>query len=245
MERETPIEIPDGVLHERIQSHCIELYRNGHFKQAAGEAMQQVEQALKEKSGVTDKYGTNLVQYLFGSSTGIKLKLPFGDDTQKAAKTFAEGAFSYYRNYAIHDGRHIDGGTAFRIMIIASELLAMVGASRKSLEDVGGVPGLIKLGEFKDEEDLSDFLQTVTAQVLPDDDTDGLFEALLEGGWFLEQVDAAVDVGLLEYESSEYLVPWEWMSQRETFPDTMGVLKLTPLGTRLVERHSQAKKAEQ
>ncbi len=121
--------------------------------------MTQVELALKEKSGETHKYGINLVSTLFGENKGIKLQIPFGYDLQKKAKDWFGGAFSYYRNYAAHDGSKIDRNSCARIMVTASELLELIGASSKSFADVGGVHGLIRLGIFKNEDVMKKLLR--------------------------------------------------------------------------------------
>jgi len=92
----------------RIVKHCLPLYENGNFKDAAREAMVQVEQALKEKIQIDrNLFGRNLVVTLFklgGKDRNVKLSVPFGDDLQQAAQTLFEGAFAYYRNYVAHDG---------------------------------------------------------------------------------------------------------------------------------------------
>jgi uncharacterized protein (TIGR02391 family) len=99
----------EDLLSPRIVKHCMPLYSDGHYKHAAFEAMKQVELALKEKGEVKDKkFGVTLVRSLFGKGQGIKLRVPFGEDMQSKAEILFEGAFSYYRNYAAHDGRAIN-----------------------------------------------------------------------------------------------------------------------------------------
>ncbi len=70
--------------------------------------MPQVELALKERSGLSNLYGVRLVNALFGQGKGIKLRVPFGTGLQKHAHALFQAAFSYYRNYAVHDGSLID-----------------------------------------------------------------------------------------------------------------------------------------
>lgn len=45
----------DKLLHQRIIDKCQALYEDGHFPQAALEAMKQVEQALKEKAEIEER----------------------------------------------------------------------------------------------------------------------------------------------------------------------------------------------
>jgi len=144
----------DKLLHQRIINKCKSLYENGHYPQAAFESMKQVELALKEKTETEDGkklFGSRLVNQLFGSKKCIKLNVSFGDEMQKQAKLLFEGAFSYYRNYAAHDGSKIDRIICFRIMILASELLDIIGASAINFKEIGGVKGLIEQKIFDNE----------------------------------------------------------------------------------------------
>jgi len=49
----------------------------------------------------------------------------------EAEKLFI-AAFSYYRNYAVHDGLKIDKVVCLRVMTLARELLDLIGASTMS-----------------------------------------------------------------------------------------------------------------
>jgi len=148
----------ESLLHPRVLSHCRQLYVDGHYKHAALEAMTQVELALKEKSGVKDRFGVSLVTNLFADGKGIKLRVPFGNEMQGQAETLFKGAFAYYRNYCAHDGNKVDGRTCLRIMVLASELLDLIGASQLSFADVGGAAGLVKVGIFPDKDGVANLL---------------------------------------------------------------------------------------
>jgi uncharacterized protein (TIGR02391 family) len=223
----------ESLLHPRILKHCEQLYGDGHFKYAALEAMTQVELALKEKSKVDDKFGVSLVTNLFGDGKGIKLRVPFGDEMQKHAETLLKGAFAYYRNYCAHDGNKVDGQTCLRVMVLASELLDLIGASRLSFADVGGIDGLVKVGTFPSKESVADLLRLLDGFALPDDDPDELEQPLLRRGLTFTQVDALIDVGLVEYVSREYAVPIELLDEREALPSTIGCFQLTQLGRQI------------
>ncbi|HEC35592.1 MAG TPA: TIGR02391 family protein [Anaerolineae bacterium] len=224
----------ESLLHPRILSHCQELYTSGHYKHAALEAMTQVELALKEKSGVENRYGVNLVTSVFGTGKGIKLRVPFGEKMQKHAEALFRGAFSYYRNYAAHDGSEINEQTCARVMILASELLDLIGASAVSFADVGGLPGLIKAGIFPDEKSVLELLNILQGWVLPDDVADGLYEHLMTNGFTDTQVHAVIDVDLIEYISEDYYIPIELIHERDTLPSTLGRFELTELGKKVV-----------
>ncbi len=222
------------LLHPRILKHCKQLYIDGHYKHAALEAMTQVELALKEKSEVKDKFGVNLVTNLFGDGKGIKLRVPFGNEMQKQAETLFKGAFSYYRNYCAHDGNKVDGQTCPRVMVLASELLDLIGASRLSFADVGGVEGLVKTGVFSSKDSIVNLLRSLDGFTLPDDEPDWLDDHLVEGSYIFTQVNALIDIGLVEYISQKYIVPIELLGEKDTLPDTIGWFQLTELGKRIL-----------
>lgn len=218
------------LLHPRIAKHCKQVYLDGHYKHAAHEAMIQVELALKERSGVK-KFGVRLVSSLFGEGKGIKLRVPFSDELQRQASLLFEGAFSYYRNYTAHDGSKIDDRTCLRVMILASELLDLIGASDLSFADVGGVQGLIKERVFPDARTLHKLLRLLGGKVLPDDDIDWIEEDLWRMGCTYTHVQAAIDTGLVEYTSVDYVPTMDELVYMEgSLPDTMGSFELTELG---------------
>ncbi len=220
----------ESILHPRILKHCASLYTSGHYKHAALEAMMQAELALKEKSEVKDKFGVNLVTHLFGENKGIKLRVPFGDEMQKQAETLFRGAFAYYRNYCAHGGSQVDSRTSLRVMVLASELLDLVGASQLSFADIGGIEGLIRAHVFSSAKSVSKLLGIVDGVNLPDDQPDWLDDRLMDEGYTLSQVQALIDIGLIEYVSQDFIVPVDLKDYRDTLPDTIGWFKLTKLG---------------
>lgn len=222
----------DKFLHERIIDKCQPLYKDAHFPQAALEAMKQVELAFKEKAEIGEKlFGVRLVDHLLGTGKGIKLIIPLGEEFQEQARLLFKGAFSYYRNYAAHEGDKIDEKMCIRIMILASELLDLVGASSVSLAEIGGVKGLIKQGIFNNELQLSDLLSFLSRQVFPYEAFDGVFEDLAEEGYSERQYQAVFDLGLVEYRSE---------MRNHSFPrepadwDTFEWLELTPEGRKVL-----------
>jgi len=225
----------EDLLHQRIIDNCLLLFENGHYKQAALEAMIQVELALKEKSGVNKLFGIRLISYLFGSkSKGIKLVVPFGEDLQDKAEKWFCGAFSYYRNYLAHDGRKVDKILSTRILIIASDLLDLIGASEKSFEKVGGIEGLIKNNIFKNKKSIKEILNILDGYVIPDHVCDGFYEELDQKGFGEEEVIALIEVGLVEYKSKEYIPN---LGEPDDFIiDEIGWFELTPLGKKVLSK---------
>lgn len=222
----------DKLLHQRIIDKCKSLYEDGHFPQAALEAMKQVERALKEKAEVGEKlFGARLVDQLLGAGKGIKLKIPLGEEFQEQARLLFKGAFSYYRNYTAHDGSKINEKICIRVMMLASELLDLIEASSVSFTEIGGVKGLIKQGIFDNESQLFDLLSFLSSQVFPHEAFDRMFEDLAERGYSERQYQAVFDLGLVKYRSG---------IRNHNFPgepadwDTFGWLELTPEGRKVL-----------
>jgi hypothetical protein len=221
----------DELIHERIWANCSDLFSAGHFKEAAREAMIQVEKALKEKCPVPTKlYGVGLVRHLLSTEKGMTLRVPFGDDLQDKARLLFEGAFSYYRNYAAHDGTHIDRDICLRVMVLATELMALIGASRVSYTDIGGKEGLVKYGVFDSEQQVVQLLHLLDGYTILDHDPNALYELMFDRGLTMHHLDAILDVGLAEYSSTTVLED----------PDTpyacdleIGTFELTPLGRKV------------
>ncbi len=224
------------LLHPRIEKHCEKLFDDGHYKQAALEAMIQVELALKEKSGNKKMFGVNLISSLFGEGRGIKLRVPFGEELQKQAQSLFRGVFSYYRNYAAHDGSNIDKNSAARIMIVASELLELIGASSLSYRDIGGIKGLMKSGLFTSEESVMNLLKFLNGYTIPNDIVDGFFEDLYENGFTDDQMHSVIDLGLVEYITKKYFPTTEEAKNSLFIPDEVSWFELTNSGKKLMER---------
>jgi uncharacterized protein (TIGR02391 family) len=229
------VEALADLLHERIRTHCLALYRNGHPKHAALEAMIQVELALKERSGVTDKFGVTLCRSLFGPSKSIKLRVPLGEEYQEPAQKLFEGAFAYYRNYAAHDGAAIDTGRSARIMILASELLDLIGASPVSFADVG-IDGLVGRGPFDDRQYLVALLTFLDGYTIADDVVDGFFEELREMGMGEAHVQAAIETGLVEYKTKVPRSPGDPPFVDPEQPDEASWFELTEVGRALIQQ---------
>lgn len=219
----------DEILHPRIAAQCMARYRDGYFKDAAREAMTQVELAIKEKSQVPKKYGVTLIKSVFGTDPGIKLRVPFGEDMQGPAKEYFEAAFRYYRNYAAHDGLQIDGPICLRILIMASDLLFLVGASSVSFADVGRADGLVKHGVFPSTDKVLELIRLLDDYCLPNEVLDGFYEDLYERGFEDKNLEALLECGLVEYRVNTDI------DDPDNMVETMGVFYLTPAGRRVLQ----------
>jgi uncharacterized protein (TIGR02391 family) len=223
----------DTILHQRIIDKCMSLYKDGHFSHAAFESMKQVELALKEKSGPDETlYGTRLVDKLLGPGKSIKLTIPLGEDLQKQANSLFKGAFSYYRNYAAHDGSRINKVICIRIMVLASELLDLIAASPISFTEIGGVEGLIKHGIFADESRITGLLSLLLSEHCPDDCFDGLFEDLAYKGYTDNQYQSVFDLGLIVYKEKDCGVVNDPLDA-----ETIGWFELTPIGQKVFNKN--------
>ena len=189
-----------NILHERIISSCLPLYENNHYKHAAHEAMTIIERTLKDKTGVDIKSAVGLAKNLFGGEKDLKLSVPFGDDLQGAASRLFQGAFSYYRNYTAHDGTSINSEQCLRILILASELLDLVVASRF---DYRPLRKLIDTGVFRNDESAIKLLKLLDGYTTIKDVYDGLFELLAKNGFSSEQMESLIEIGLLALEPTE------------------------------------------
>lgn len=225
----------NDLMHPQIQDTCIKLFEDGHPKHAAFEAMKQVEIALREKGlAPHDKFGDKLINWVLGTEN-LRLVVPLGEELQEKAKLLFRGAFAYYRNYTAHDGSKIDKKVSIRIMILASELLDLINASRRSLDSLGGVKGLIKSGVFKNEQEIIAFLELLN-KIIVHVEAGEISEYLGEGGFSSNQYELALELGICEY-IGEYIA--EPMSQDELSSEKaitpIGGTRLTDLGQNLLE----------
>lgn len=82
-EKSNPIK---KLLAPRITKHCLPQFQGRFFKDAAREAMVQVEMALKEKGKVEGRtFGANLIGNLFSGEKGVRLRVPLGEEQQTDA----------------------------------------------------------------------------------------------------------------------------------------------------------------
>lgn len=188
----------EDLLHSQLLDERLRLYKGGHYKHAALEAMQAVESAMREK-GVAphDAFGVRMIRKTFGRSSHIMLSVELGDTLQLAAIKLFEGAFSFYRNYAAHNGARIDKQIALRVMVLASELLDILGASRRSFTAIGGLDGLLVHKFFDSPAQVATCLRFLDGNSFSDTAMDGFMEDQARFGVSEEQVEVVSDLDLV------------------------------------------------
>ncbi|NVN97632.1 TIGR02391 family protein [Candidatus Nomurabacteria bacterium] len=194
------------VLHDRIRSKCLPIFNSGHFKHAAIEAMTTVELSIKEKTGLDIKSGVALCKNVFNGEKGLQLAVPFGDALQEHASKLFQAVFSYYRNYAAHDGSKIDAKQCIRILVLASELLDLLNASELRYEPLRK---LVDTGVFPDEASAKKLLTLLDGYSMPELVYDGLYEILAKHGFSDEQMQSLLEIGLMYIGAVNVNVPLE------------------------------------
>lgn len=216
------------LLHPRIIGSCEKIFDDGHFYSAANKSMIEVEIALKVKGKFDNTfYGTRMIKKAFGNGNNVRLKVPLLGVQQSKARAYFKGVFEYYRNYLAHDGRKITEDTCLKILILASDLLNLIGASQVSLTGIGGVKGVIAMYGFEKRERLSELLEFLSNQTFPWETFDGMFEELAKEGFSDEQYDIVCELDLVEYKSKRMN---HSMSDDDSDWDDFGWLELTDLG---------------
>ena len=228
---------PNELLHPRIQKSCEQIFNDGHYLEAAGKAMKQVELALKERSGIHKRniFGVTLISHVFGKGKGIKLRLPFGEEMQEETELYFRSVFKYYRNYTAHEEGKIDRSMSFRVLVIASELLDLIGASSISFAEIDGIRGLVKAGVFRDEDNVLNLLHFLDGYAFNILDGDGYFEDLAEKGYGEKEVQAVIETGLIEYSVNECLLPEEVRYLEGSDYVEIASFALTPLGKEVLD----------
>ena len=221
------------LLAPRITKNCLPQLRDEYFKDAAREAMVQVEKALKEKGNVEwRKFGANLIGHLFAGKQ-VRLRVPLGEELQAQAQKYFEGVFTYYRNYLAHDGSQIDERIALRVLIIASELLELIDASELTLADSGGVEGLVRIGGFGSAKELGTLLALLNEYFMPAGTYDGLYEDLANNGFEETDLEKIVGLNLVEMHSGEFETPTSYQFSDGT--EVMEWFEVTELGRKALE----------
>jgi hypothetical protein len=224
----------EELLHPRLLARCAAVYGDGHFREAAQLAMTCVECALRETSGIRGPSAARLIDELLGSDEGLKLRVPFGEELQNDAWKLFRGAFAYYRNFSSHNDSQFDRVTSLRVLILASELLALIGASKISFEEIGGADGLIRRGVFASHANLEDLLAFLDDYTIIDETVDGFYEELHEHGYGDEQLQALFDLGLVRY-SHQDVIPSLPDFVEDSHPvESIGQFELTPLGRHIL-----------
>lgn len=217
-------------LNTKIAHHCLKLFENEHYTECAHSAMKQVELYLNEKCGIVNYIpATQTIKKMFSSGKGVRLKVPLGEAQQENAKILFDGAFKYYRNYTAHHQDNITKEIALRVMLIASELLDLLGACSLNLEELGGIEEIKNILKIKNNQKIEKLLNFVDGQQIIDDTYDGFFEDFSKNGFTDDQYNLLFELNLSYYEELPYeedaLYP----------PISIGYFRLTDIGRELLQ----------
>jgi hypothetical protein len=222
-------------LHNRIEEKGLKLFEDNYYTESAREALLQVEVALKEKFPFENN-NLSAVQFINKyfieddkaiRDSRIKLLCKYGD--QQKLKLFFNGVFSHYRNNLSHQDIKLNKVEAFRILIIASELLDLLDTSSVSYLGNNKLEGLIKMNIFKDKLEFISFLEFIEGQYIVDDICDGFFEDLYMNDFNDDQYHAVMEYGLVSFDISK-IDHSDEPPGFENDNDEIGFFNLTELG---------------
>jgi len=210
------------------------IFKDGHYKQAAHEAMIQVEQALREKGQYNKSiFGHRLIKFAFGNKATINLEVPLGPDFQEQAKRYFESVFSYYRNFTAHESAKIDDIVCARILIIASELLDLISASSIPFKGIETIDSFVNSKLFKNREEFYQLLECINGACFPDELFDGFFEDLAIKGFSEKQYELMFDLGLVVYKITTLNIE----EKNGEYTLYIGLIELTPLGKNVISEY--------
>ncbi|MEN6548089.1 MAG: TIGR02391 family protein, partial [Armatimonadia bacterium] len=208
------------------------LVEGGHYSHAARQAMILVEEELKRKSGASRQYGQRLAQKAFGGATPLQLRVALGEDAQKDASKFLEGAFGYYRNHVMHTSADIGQTKCMMILMIATELMELIGASRLAFHGMETLQQLLDCGKVSDATQLRRLLEYLDQNTTPDEAFDGLWEDLASMSMGEEHLELVADLGLVEW--TRDLPGPEWPLNDPFRPDFLDTVELTADGQEML-----------
>ena len=103
------------ILHQKITEVSKNLFLNSHYPQAIFEAVKVLEQEIKNKSGINDKIGVDLVNHVFSESNPI-LKVVEGNniehvDEREGFRYMLVGVFRGIKNPQSHSIQELNDPT--------------------------------------------------------------------------------------------------------------------------------------
>jgi hypothetical protein len=193
----------EDLLHARIGRRCLEHWSAGQYRDAVREAMSQVEQARKERDGMdagsTARYGARLNKPVFEPASGLRLRVPYDADLQEKAGAFFDAARSFHSEVAEREEETLDGTGALRALVLASELLDLIGAPAAAHSPAGIVRELVAQEVFKSAEIIAELLSFLDGYLMAEKESRAFYEDLRERGFNDDQLSAVVDLGLVEF----------------------------------------------
>ncbi len=217
------------LMHPRLQKECKRLFLNDFFPQAVAEAFKHVELELKERVASKKLYGVKLIRASFSGKMGWRLVVPLGEKANGFARNYLASAFKYYRNHAVHDGQGISKDACTRALIVATDLLNLLGAASIHFESLKDLVVLAKGRGFDSGFSVQQLLRFLEREVVIDCCVDGMFEEKAKCGWGTKQYEFVFETGLVEYEDT----PAETVEGDSFHAEEVGRFKLTMLGEKV------------
>lgn len=125
--------MPESYVHPTIIKKCFSLLHNHEYESAILQAFKAIEVSVREKiNAPADCFGEKLLKKAFNPDDGVltNRKLPRAE--RFAFLNYITGAFSFYRNSSSHRDVVFDFTTAFKKILVASDLLTAVEDAEKN-----------------------------------------------------------------------------------------------------------------
>jgi hypothetical protein len=224
----------EDLLHARIGRRCLDRWSAGQYRDAVREAMTQVEQALKERSevetGPANRYGALLNKPAFEADSGLRLRVAYDGDLQEKAGAFFEAAWRFHSEVAAREEETIDGTASLRTLVLASELLDLIGAPAAGHSAVAVVRELVRQDVFKSGEIVAELLSFLDGYLMAEKESKAFYDDLRERGFSDEQLHAVVELGLVEFAAEPSLTAGNDTRALRDLREPPAAFTLTPLG---------------
>ena len=126
-----------GVLHPKLYSYAIDLFKRGHYGYAVFDAFKQVEIAVKAVGDFAG-YGTQLMGKAFNAENGFLTDMRQPLSERKAMCSLFTGVIGLYKNPGSHGDIYFPVEEAYRLMSFASHLLFTVDSCNEMINDTTG-----------------------------------------------------------------------------------------------------------
>lgn len=119
--------MPESYVHPTIIKKCFALLGNHEYESAVLQAFKAIEVSVREKIGApADCFGERLLKKAFNPDDGILTDHKIPKAERCAFLSYVTGAFSFYRNASSHRDIDLDFTSAFKKIVVASDLLTAV-----------------------------------------------------------------------------------------------------------------------
>lgn len=119
--------MPQSYVHPTIIKKCFALLGNHEYESAVLQAFKSIEVSVREKIGApADCFGERLLKKAFNPDDGVLTNYEIPKAERFAFLNYVTGAFSFYRNSSSHREVDLDFISAFKKIVVASDLLTAV-----------------------------------------------------------------------------------------------------------------------